>query len=534
MSGEKIPSLPNSIDLSHHLSSLAKARVLSPLKRLQKIKPKPGTISMSGGHPDPTLFPIENLHIDALLSNSFATKNGKNSSFLEWIWSKIGTRASPKTETYTVNKFGVKSEDIDLAHALQYSGAGGMIQLQEFAREFTKTVYTPAYGDWTILADCGNTDATSRCLATFCNPGDSIIVEEWTYPSFLASARPMGVKPVPVKVDGQGMMAIDLERILSTWDENVQGRRPRTMYTVPIGQNPTGAFRYIFSLYSALIVCETDIIIIEDDPYYFLQEGIYVPKSLRCAKTRTQNEDDPTVFIKSLTPSYLKAEFSVWTVSPSWIDINIMGYCTWFPDGLADVQPIVRRTIGEARRDGYSITLWFLAVTKQWGMEKYIRWLQGLQGEYTLRRDFVVDKIHELFDVSPAIGVKATFGAGLPVMTAYLKEPVSSTMEKYQATNSKTPLFSFIPPTAGMFLWIKFHIGQNIILKPGETLVEHIFVNLAEEGLLISPGAMFSVDESTIPEQEVAFRIAFSKGTQEEMSEGLKVLERVMREYSRV
>lgn len=88
-------------------------------------------------------------------------------------------------------------------------------------------------------------------------------------------------------------------------------------------------------------------------------------------------------------------------------------------------------------------------------MEKFIRWLQGLQGEYTSRRDFMVDSILELFNVLPASGEVAAFGAGLPVMTAYLKESTSKGLsEKYQAVNTKTPLFSFIPPTAGMFVWV--------------------------------------------------------------------------------
>lgn len=36
--------------------------------------------------------------------------------------------------------------------------AGGTIQLQDFVKEFTKKVYTPAYSDWTTLSHCGNSD----------------------------------------------------------------------------------------------------------------------------------------------------------------------------------------------------------------------------------------------------------------------------------------------------------------------------------------------------------------------------------------
>lgn len=71
------------------------------------------------GFPDPALFPFESIHVDALLSNTFAKKNSGNSSFFGWIWNMF--RGSPKTERYTVNKFATKPEEIDLAHALQYS-----------------------------------------------------------------------------------------------------------------------------------------------------------------------------------------------------------------------------------------------------------------------------------------------------------------------------------------------------------------------------------------------------------------------------
>lgn len=64
------------------------------------------------------MFPFENIHIDALLPNTFAKKNSGNSSFFQWLWSVF--RTSPKTETYSINKFASKPEDIDLAHALQY------------------------------------------------------------------------------------------------------------------------------------------------------------------------------------------------------------------------------------------------------------------------------------------------------------------------------------------------------------------------------------------------------------------------------
>lgn len=45
-----------------------------------------------------------------------------------------------------------------------------------------------------------------------------------------------------------------------------------------------------------------DILILEDDPYYFLQEGAYVAKSDRRA-TRESTVND---FLRTLVPGYLR------------------------------------------------------------------------------------------------------------------------------------------------------------------------------------------------------------------------------------
>ena len=98
-----------------------------------------------------------------------------------------------------------------------------------------------------------------RTVVTLCNPGEHILVEEWTYPSAMTDCQGLGILPAPVKVDGEGLSAVDLEYVLSTWEENARNSkrcgdfspeslncpysfsRPHVLYTIPVGQNPTGA-----------------------------------------------------------------------------------------------------------------------------------------------------------------------------------------------------------------------------------------------------------------------------------------------------
>lgn len=57
-------------------------------------------------------------------------------------------------------------------------------------------------------------------------------------------------------------------------------------------------------------VTQSDILIVEDDPYYFLQEGTYVPRHLRQQIAHDMTEDQANQqFLDSLAPSYLKWAF---------------------------------------------------------------------------------------------------------------------------------------------------------------------------------------------------------------------------------
>lgn len=56
-----------------------------------------------------------------------------------------------------------------------------------------------------------------------------------------------------------------------------------------------------------------DIIICEDDPYYFLQLGQYTPKSSRGA---SYDAEDNSQYLANLSPSYLRFAFRCRIPSP--------------------------------------------------------------------------------------------------------------------------------------------------------------------------------------------------------------------------
>lgn len=64
--------------------------------------------------------------------------------------------------------------------------ATGQPKLNEVIREFVGKVFQPAYKNWTTLVHTGNTDAWFKTVQTILNPGEGLIVSEWTYPSAMA------------------------------------------------------------------------------------------------------------------------------------------------------------------------------------------------------------------------------------------------------------------------------------------------------------------------------------------------------------
>lgn len=111
------------------------------------------------------------------------------------------------------------------------------------------------------------------------NPGDKVIVEEFTYPGTLGILAPYNPEYVDIKCDDQGMRADMLRKALSKWKPG-DPEVPKVLYINPTGCNPTGAVvgeqrkREIYSVCS-----EYDILILEDDPYYFLHFLDENPKS---------------------------------------------------------------------------------------------------------------------------------------------------------------------------------------------------------------------------------------------------------------
>ena len=110
-----------------------------------------------------------------------------------------------------------------------------------------------------------------RVFTTFANPGDWILAEEWTYPSALASARPWGIKAVPIAFDGEGLSTIDLRRVLVEWDEVERGGKRFVLSThsvLPHGSHEiSGLMSSTLFLSARILQAEWVILELRSHPY---------------------------------------------------------------------------------------------------------------------------------------------------------------------------------------------------------------------------------------------------------------------------
>ncbi|KAI0089178.1 PLP-dependent transferase [Irpex rosettiformis] len=535
MSAEK---RPQAIELSHHLSDLAKARQVSPLKGLQKFMLNKDTIVLAGGLPHPDYFPFADVSANVLVHDAYSLEpSEERSSSLSWVWKLFGAGSSKeKTTGITIPKYvSDANKEVNLATALQYGTAQGIVPLQKFIKEFSAKVYQPAYENWTILLHGGNTDAWTRAILTLCNSGDYFIVEEWTYPSALASAAPYNIRPIPVAMDSEGLRPDHLRKTLAEWDQEARGaRRPHVIYTVPVGQNPSGATMGAERKKAIYDICvEFDVIIVEDDPYYFLQQGVYRPKSERSVNTLKHETDK---FVSSLAPSYLKFDYQGRVIRLDTFSkasmINLQSYIApgsrlgWFTCAPLLAERLERQ--GETTTQapcGFGQSL-ISQLFKTWQYDGYVRWLHGLATEYRSRRDYLIDTLNEEFQVSRTVGTKGVW-EGSDIFEFSFKATEMS--EKLR----QRKLFSLVPPTSGMFLWFALHFENVPGFRQGdeETLEEKLWETLAKKGLLVAPGWFFASTDDVADAGEGHFRISFSNAEYSDMKKAIGIFAAVLREF---
>lgn len=321
-----------------------------------------------------------------------------------------------------------------------------------------------------------------------------------------------------------------------------------------MGQNPTSGVlslqrrREIYAL-----CCKYDIIIIEDDPYWYLQ----YPTSTAVNTTTTTSDGsnvsfNPEIsmfanaeprpsdwkssgydFLDSLVPSSLNIDtegrvirldtFSK-TVAPGcrlgWISaqpdfieriLRITESSTQQPSGF--VQSIIAELLLGPDHEGLS------ASTKKggrgglpdgegWKADGWVRWIEGLRGNYERR----MVKMSKILD------------AGKYQVKSGRRNSLSEAAEAESADEwsvvEKTQMYSFDWPVGGMFLWLKVHFENHPLYSTYAKSEEGVsrlsralwlFWTTSPYLVLVSPGTMFSPTEAIAEEEGWQyFRLCFA------------------------
>ncbi|XP_076828138.1 kynurenine/alpha-aminoadipate aminotransferase, mitochondrial [Brachyhypopomus gauderio] len=237
------------MNYSRFLTAVSAARKASPIRILTELQQRspPSLISLAGGAPNPDTFPFH--------SATFKMKNGEAIVFDETM----------------------------MKRALQYSGSYGIPELLSWMKELQKSLhnpptvdYSPEKGQMEICVTTGSQEGLCKVFEMLVSPGDHVLLDAPTYSGTLAALQPLGCTIMNVPSDHHGMIPEGLRDVLAQWDP-ADTRKPgctvpRVLYTIPNGGNPTGASMTLErkqEIYK--LARKYDFLIIEDDPYYFLQ-----------------------------------------------------------------------------------------------------------------------------------------------------------------------------------------------------------------------------------------------------------------------
>ena len=276
----------------------------------------------------------------------------------------------------------------DLSIALNYGLGHGSAQLLRFVTEHTEIVCSPPYADWHCALSVGSTSALEHTYRMLCERGDYVLSEEYTFASAVETAAPLGIKFLGVKMDSEGLLPESLDEILSNWDEKTRGaRKPHLLYTVPSGQNPTGATQGVQRRKDVYKVCQKhDLYIIEDEPYYFLQMQPYTGPNAPDVPPPESNE----AFLKTLIPTYLSMDVDGRVMRmDSFSKVIAPGTRVgWITASEQIVERFVRHNESSVQNpSGISQILLHKMLDEHWGHDGYLQWLIHLRLEYTRRRD---------------------------------------------------------------------------------------------------------------------------------------------------
>ena len=123
-----------------------------------------------------------------------------------------------------------------------------------------------ACGPQDVLLTSGSLQAMDLVNAALVGPGDTVVMEEFTYGGAITKIARLGGRVIGTPLDEGGIVIDALRTILA--DLQVKGTRPKYIYTIPTVQNPTGSIMDLERRHALLVLArEFDVPVFEDECY---------------------------------------------------------------------------------------------------------------------------------------------------------------------------------------------------------------------------------------------------------------------------
>lgn len=374
-------------------------------------------------------------------------------------------------------------EAYDLSVAMNYGYSAGSPQLLRYVTEHVELVHNPPYDNWESCLSCGTTSAIEIAFRIFCNPGDTILVEDCTYSGTIAAAKAQELNLLGIKMDENGLLPQDLDQKLNAWDVSTS-RKPFVLYMIPCGQNPTGATQTTErkrAIYEVAV--KHDLYIIEDDPYYFLQLDLPGGKA-----SSAEN------YFNHLPSSYLSLDSCGRVLRMDTLSkILAPGLrCGWVTASAQVIEKFFAYSeVSVLSPSGPSQVMAYKLLDETWGHEGFVRWLNVLSLQYRQRRDSLL-----------------------------------VACDRFLPRHACT----WEAPSIGMFVWV--HVRDCSIARELRLLSEsrrraiyfdteeRIYSKARNNGVLVSKGSWFVPDTESI--NGVYFRLTFAAAAELDLVEAIQ------------
>lgn len=163
-----------------------------------------------------------------------------------------------RAEILTKAMQNLASKPATLNQLMLYQLPEGIQQHREVLAKWLQTQGVNLSAD-RLLFSSGAQHATQMTLDAYCRAGDTLLVEQYSYPGLISLARQHQLSLKPVEMDDEGILPDALDAACRLY-------QPRLLYCMPTLQNPTTATMGLERRQALLDVCRRhNLYVIEDE-----------------------------------------------------------------------------------------------------------------------------------------------------------------------------------------------------------------------------------------------------------------------------